>query len=144
MQPIVYVKKLHPDAIVPTYAHVGDSGADLYAVADVRLAPGEWFPVPCGFSIELPPGYEGQVRPKSGIALNDGVTVLNTVGTIDYGYRGEIKVLLINHGKKDYHVRKGQKIAQLVIAPVAYAQFVEAARLTDTVRGEGGFGSTGI
>lgn len=140
----IRLKKLHPEAEVPTYAHFGDSGADLFATAELILNPMERQAIGTGLSAEVPQGYELQVRPKSGLALKSGLTVLNTPGTIDFGYRGEIKVILINLGSKPYHIEKGQKIAQLVVAPVAYAQFQEGEDLTESSRGEGGFGSTGL
>lgn len=140
----VKIKKLHPEAHLPNYAHFGDSGADLFAVESVTLAPLQRHAVGTGLAAEVPPGFELQVRPKSGLALKGGLTVLNTPGTIDFGYRGEIKVILINLSNEVNQIEKGQKIAQLVVAPVAYAAFEEVAELSDTSRGEGGFGSTGL
>jgi dUTP pyrophosphatase len=141
---IVKIKRLVPEAKLPRYEHLGDSGADLIAVTDHTLQPMQWFAVPTGLSAEVPVGFELQVRPKSGLALKHGVTVLNTPGTVDAGYRGEIKVLLLNLGPEPFHINKGQKIAQLVVAPVAWGQFEEVDSLAESQRSSGGFGSTGI
>ncbi len=143
MTPTVRVKKLTEDAHVPHYAHPGDAGMDLFATSEHVLQPGESVMVKTGIAIELPPNTEAQVRPRSGLAYKKQVTVLNTPGTIDEGYRGEIGVILINHGKSEFAVEKGSKIAQMVIKPVFQAEIVEVAELSDTSRGEGGFGSTG-
>jgi dUTP pyrophosphatase len=140
---ILKVKRLTPDAHVPRYAHEGDAGLDLFANQHVDLAPGESAIVKTGVSIELPPGTEGQVRPRSGMAARHAVTVLNTPGTIDEGYRGEVGVILINHGRAPFTVEQGMKIAQLVVAPVTRVTVETADNLSDTHRGEGGFGSTG-
>ncbi|RMD95582.1 MAG: dUTP diphosphatase [Calditrichaeota bacterium] len=144
MNCVVKIKKLYPQAQLPQYAHEGDSGADLFSIIDCVLEPGQRKAIPTGLAAEVPRGFELQVRPKSGLALNYGVTVLNTPGTIDFGYRGEIKVILINLGSKPYPVQAGQKIAQLVVAPVAYADFQQVEELSETDRGSGGFGSTGL
>ncbi len=141
---VVRLKRLTPDARLPQYAYPDDSGADLYAAEEVVLQPGERRAVSTGLAAEVPIGFELQVRPKSGIALNSGVTVLNTPGTVDAGYRGEIKVILINLGAAPYVIHKGQKIAQLVLAPVFRADFQEVEELSESMRGAGGFGSTGI
>ncbi len=141
---IVKIKKLHPDAVVPQYAHEGDSGADLFSTIDYVLQPMERKAIPTGLAAEIPKGFELQVRPKSGLALKNGITVLNTPGTIDFGYRGEIHAILINLGAEPYSIKVGQKVAQLVAAPVAYAQFEVVDELSETSRGEGGFGSTGL
>lgn len=143
-QVIVKVRRLISEAKLPRYEHPGDSGADLVAVADYTLQPMQWFAVPTGISAEVPMGFELQIRPKSGLALKHGVTVLNTPGTVDAGYRGEIKVILINLGSEPFHISRGQKIAQLVVAPIAWAQFEEVDELTESQRGSSGFGSTGI
>lgn len=143
-QVIVKVKRLIPEAKMPRYEHPGDSGADLVAVTDYTLQPMQWFAVPTGISAEVPMGFELQVRPKSGLALKHGVTVLNTPGTVDAGYRGEIKVILVNLGASSFHISRGQKIAQLVVAPIAWGQFEEVDELTQSQRGSSGFGSTGI
>lgn len=141
---IVKIKRLVPEAKLPRYQYPGDSGADLVAVTDYMLQPMQWFAIPTGISAEVPVGFELQVRPRSGLALRHGVTVLNTPGTVDAGYRGEIKVILLNLGSEPFHVSKGQKIAQLVVAPVVRGQFEEVDNLTKSHRGSGGFGSTGI
>jgi dUTP pyrophosphatase len=143
-QPVILrVKKLTEDAMLPRYAHAGDAGADLFANARVELEPGQRALVPTGISIELPDGTEAQVRPRSGMALKHGVTVLNAPGTIDHGYRGEVGVILINHGKDRFIVEKGMKIAQMVVKPVIYVTVEQADTLSETARGSGGFGSTG-
>jgi dUTP pyrophosphatase len=130
---------------LPAYATAGAAGLDLLAAvdADVELAPGVRAAVPCGIAIALPEGYEGQVRPRSGLALHNGVTVLNTPGTIDSDYRGEVKAILINLGQEPFRIRRGMKIAQLVIAMCARADVVEVNELASSARGAGGFGSTG-
>lgn len=143
-QAIVKIKKLIPSAIIPQYEHPGDSGADLVAVEDYILEPMQRVAVSTGIAAEVPIGWELQVRPRSGLALKHGITVLNTPGTIDAGYRGEIKVILINLGVETFRVKKGQKIAQLVIAPVILGQFQEVDFLNETSRNQGGFGSTGM
>jgi dUTP pyrophosphatase len=140
----VKIKRLHEKAVLPAYAHFGDSGADLFSTIDMTIAPLERKAVPTGLAAEVPHNFELQVRPKSGLALKSGLTVLNTPGTIDFGYRGEIQVILINLSNQVYEVKQGQKIAQLVVAPVAYAAFEEVQELSDTSRGGGGFGSTGL
>jgi dUTP pyrophosphatase len=134
--------KLHPDAIAPSCAHPGDAGLDLSAVEEVCIFPQCRALVKTGIAIELPPGTEGQIRPRSGLSLKHGITVLNAPGTIDQGYRGEIGVILINHGDVDFKVTPGMRIAQLVIAPVLTVELAEAG-LEDSDRGDGGFGSTG-
>lgn len=137
-------QKLSPTAILPTYAHSGDAGADLVAINRHTLAPMERLAIPTGLAAEIPQGYEMQVRPKSSLALKHGVTVLNTPGTVDAGYRGEIKVILINLGNEPFEISAGQRIAQIVIAPVTRAEFVVTEQLNKSQRGEGGFGSTGM
>ena len=131
---------------LPRYASAGAAGADLCAAVDasLTLAPGERAAVPTGFVVELPPGWEGQVRPRSGLALRHGLTVANAPGTIDSDYRGELKVLLVNHGDAPVEIARGDRVAQLVVAPVAHAVFREADELGATDRGAGGFGSTGV
>lgn len=136
-------QKLHPDAQVPSYAHIGDAGADVYCVTEVTLYPQNRVAIPTGLAVDIPIGYELQVRPKSGLALKHGITVLNSPGTVDAGYRGEIKVILINFGAAAYTFAKGQKIAQLVLKPVIQANYMES-ELEDSDRGMGGFGSTGL
>ncbi len=137
-------KRIHPDAVLPAYAHPSDAGMDLRSVADVVIPRGGRALVPTGLVILLPPLYEAQVRPRSGLALKHGVTVLNSPGTIDAGYRGEIGVILANFGEADFAVKRGDKIAQLVIAPVTQPQVVETDVVDATDRGTGGFGSTGV
>ena len=136
--------KLLPNAVLPGYAHPGDAGMDLCAAESVLLAPGARSLVRTGLSMALPPGTEGQVRPRSGLAAKHGVTVLNAPGTIDEGYRGELKVILVNHGDAPFAVEPGMRIAQLVVAPVLRVEVAEAAELSGTERGTGGFGSTGV
>jgi dUTP pyrophosphatase len=132
---------------LPAYQSAHAAGLDLLAAvpdaAPIVLAPGKHALVPTGLAIALPPGYEAQVRPRSGLAARHSVTVLNAPGTIDADYRGEIGVLLINHGDAPFSIRRGERIAQMVIAPVARAELVPATSLTETDRGGGGFGSTG-
>src|SRR5213082_3286044 len=127
----------------PSYATDGAAGLDVVAAEDVTLAPGERHAVATGFAIAIPHGYEVQVRPRSGLALKHGITCLNTPGTIDSDYRGEVKVILANLGSEPFEVRRGERIAQLVPAPVLRADFVEVETLSETSRGAGGFGSTG-
>lgn len=142
---IVKVKRLNPAARIPRYKHPGeDSGADVCAVANHTLQPLERKAIPTGLCVEVPPGLELQIRPRSGLALRKGITVLNTPGTIDSGYRGEIEVILINLGSEVYVIKKGQQIAQLVVSPVSSAKFREAKRLSISQRGARGFGSTDI
>ena len=140
----ISVAKTHKDAILPHYVHPGDSGMDLYSIEELEIAPGATALVRTGLKIAVPENYEAQVRPKSGLALKYAVTLPNTPGTIDSGYRGELRVILINHGRKAFHVHKHSKIAQLVICPVIRAEVIEVEQLEDTERGEGGFGSTGL
>ena len=130
-------------ARLPERAHPGDAGLDLFAAAGVDIPAGETRLVGTGLAIELPPGTEGQVRPRSGLALRHGVTVLNAPGTIDAGYRGEVGILLINHGRRTFRVRRGMKVAQLVVTPVVEVEVVEATDLSETSRSGDGFGSTG-
>jgi dUTP pyrophosphatase len=141
--PRLEVKRLRPDAALPRYMSDAAAGLDLAAVDAVELEPGERAAVPTGLAVAIPDGFEGQVRPRSGLALEHGVTVANAPGTIDADYRGEVKVLLVNLGATAVRLPAGQRIAQLVIAPVARAEMVEVAELPATRRGGGGFGSTG-
>ena len=136
-------KRIHPDAVLPAYAHPSDAGMDLRSVDELTLAPGARALVHTGLVMLLPAGYEAQVRPRSGLALKYGVTVLNAPGTIDSGYRGEVGVILANFGDADFQVKKGDKVAQLVIAPVTQPEVVETDVIDETDRGDGGFGSTG-
>jgi dUTP pyrophosphatase len=129
----------------PRYQTEGAAGLDLCAALaePITLAPGERALVPAGWAVAIPPGFEGQVRPRSGLALRHGIGCLNSPGTVDADYRGEVMVILVNHGAEAFVVRRGERIAQLVIAPVVQANWREAAELDDTARGQGGFGSTG-
>ena len=138
------VKRLdRTGARLPERAHPGDAGLDLFAAADVDIPPGEARLVGTGLAIELPPGTEGQIRPRSGLALRHAVTVLNAPGTVDAGYRGEIGILLVNHGREAFRVRQGTRVAQLVVTPVVEVEVVEADELSETSRAGDGFGSTG-
>ncbi|MGV3512882.1 MAG: dUTP diphosphatase [Novosphingobium sp.] len=141
----VLVKRLPhgQDLPLPAYATDGAAGMDVVSAEDLDLAPGARHAVATGLSVAIPAGYEIQVRPRSGLALKHGVTVPNTPGTIDSDYRGELKVIVINHGSASFSIRRGDRVAQLVVAPVTRATWVEADTLDHTARGEGGFGSTG-
>ena len=140
----IRLNKLSPDATLPEYAHgsAEDAAMDLRSIATVVLAPGVPQAVPTGIAIELPSGYEAQVRPRSGLALKHAIIVANSPGTIDPGYRGEIRVILLNAGASDYKIEKGDRIAQLVVAKYEAIEWLEAD-LTDSQRGAGGFGSSG-
>jgi dUTP pyrophosphatase len=141
----VMVKRLpHFEGLeLPAYATEGAAGMDVLAAEDVTLPPGGRHAVATGLAVAIPPGFEIQVRPRSGLALKHGITVPNTPGTIDSDYRGELKVILINHGAQDFAVRRGDRVAQLVLAPVTRATWLKVDELDETQRGEGGFGSTG-
>jgi dUTP diphosphatase len=140
----VLVQRLDADLPLPSYAHPGDAGADLVTTVDVTLAPGERALVPTGVAIALPDGYVALVHPRSGLAARHGLSIVNTPGTVDAGYRGEIKVLLINHDPGEpIELRRGDRIAQLVIQRFERAAFVDVAALPESVRGAGGYGSTG-
>ncbi len=149
MKPNVPIQRLpHADGLpLPAYETAQAAGMDLRAaVADgetLTIKPGARYAVPTGFAFALPAGYEAQVRPRSGLALKSGVTCLNSPGTVDADYRGEVKVILANLGEEDFHIRRGDRIAQLVIAPVTQATWTEVPALDETARGAGGFGSTG-
>lgn len=142
----VQVKRLAhaQDLPLPAYATAGAAGMDVVAAENVVIAPGARHPVATGLALAIPEGFEIQVRPRSGLALKHGITVPNTPGTIDSDYRGELKVLLINHGAEPFIIARGDRVAQLVLAPVMQAVWQEVADLDETVRGTGGFGSTGI
>lgn len=142
----VHLKILDPSLEELSYADEGCSGFDLRASLqkDVIVAPGERVLIPCGFKMEIPLGYEAQVRPRSGLALNHGLTVLNSPGTIDSSYRGEVKVILINLGQETFTIQHNMRIAQCVIASVSKAHFVRVDTLSDSVRQEKGFGSSGV
>ena len=149
MSPTVPITRLpHGQGLpLPAYETAQAAGMDLRAAVPddepLTLRPGSRFPVPTGLAFALPPGFEGQVRPRSGLAFKHGVTCLNSPGTVDADYRGEVKVILINHGEEDFVIRRGERIAQLVIAPVVQAAWAEVESLDETARGAGGFGSTG-
>ena len=131
------------DLPLPDYATAGAAGMDVVSAEEVTIAPGVRHAVATGLALAIPPGYEIQVRPRSGLALKHGITVPNTPGTIDSDYRGELKVILINHGDEAFSIARGDRVAQLVLAPVVQAAWNEVAELDDTDRGAGGFGSTG-
>jgi dUTP pyrophosphatase len=137
------VKKMHPDAIIPSYAKEGDACMDLSSYEDYTLKPGERRALATGLQVEPPQGYEFQVRPRSGLAAKYGITVLNTPGTVDAGYRGEVKVILINLGQEAYSIKKGDRIAQGKVSRVEEVVIRECEELSETARGSGGFGSTG-
>ena len=139
----IKIKRHSELAVIPKYAHPGDAGMDLYAIDSLTLNPGKSALIQTGISIELPPKTEAQIRPRSGLALKHGVTVLNTPGTIDEGYRDQIGVILINHGKEPFAVTSGMRIAQMVIVPVLRVDIETVETLTGSDRGEDGFGSTG-
>lgn len=141
----VLVKRLegNDDLPLPAYATDGAAGMDVVSAEDVTLAPGARHAVATGLALAIPAGFEIQVRPRSGLALKHGITVPNTPGTIDSDYRGELKVILINHGGEPFQIRRGDRVAQLVLAPVTRAGWLEVEELDDTARGAGGFGSTG-
>ena len=128
---------------LPKYARQGDAGMDICAAEDDMISPFNWTAVSTGLYVEIPEGYEIQIRSRSGLAFKHGVAVLNSPGTIDSGYRGEIKVILKNNDHRRYNIKKGERIAQMVVAPVTTATFIEVAELSDSERGEGGLGSTG-
>jgi dUTP pyrophosphatase len=128
---------------LPAYATEGAAGMDVVSAEDVTIQPGARHPVATGLALAIPPGFEIQVRPRSGLAFKHGITVPNTPGTIDSDYRGELKVLLINHGTEAFEIARGDRVAQLVLAPVVQAAWAEVDELDATARGEGGFGSTG-
>lgn len=138
---ILKVKRIHPEAKLPVYGHPGDAGLDLFSVVDRDLVPGEVFAVPTGIQIAVPAGHVGLVWDKSGVSLKG---VHRLAGVIDAGYRGEVQVVLINLGAAPFAVRRGMKIAQLLVQPVLGLEVVESAELDDTSRGQGGFGSTGL
>lgn len=142
----IQLKRLpHGDGLpVPVYATSGAAGMDVVSAEDVILSPGGRHAVATGFAMAIPEGYEAQVRPRSGLALKHGISLPNTPGTIDSDYRGELKIIMINLSAEPFVIRRGDRVAQLVVAPVQLAAFMEVAELDDTARGEGGFGSTGV
>ena len=140
----ILIKRLDPDVALPNYAKGGDAGADIASAIDITLAPGERALVPTGISIALPDGYVALVHPRSGLAIKHGVTMVNSPGTVDAGYRGELKLILINHDPKEsVSFKRGDRVAQLVIQRVERAEFVEVQELPGSGRGTDGFGSTG-
>jgi dUTP pyrophosphatase len=143
--PPVEFKKLRPDAVIPKYMTAGAAGLDLTAAIDapIEIRPRERKMIDIGLAVAIPPGFEGSVRPRSGLAIQHGITLVNAPGTIDSDYRGPLRVIVINHGAEPFVVKPGERIAQMVIAPVAHAELVEVGELSETARGEGGFGSTG-
>ena len=141
----VKIKRIDKDLPLPRYAHTGDAGCDLFSSTDVTIAPCERELVPSGIAISLPVGHAAFIQPRSGLAIKHGISLVNTPGLIDCQYRGEIKIILINTDKENaFEIKKGDKIAQMVIQKVEEANFIEAEELDETVRGEGGFGSTGV
>jgi len=145
MKPVVKFKKLaHFCGSIPTYQSSGASGCDIHASLEKSfiLKPGERGLIPSGLALEIPEGYEIQVRPRSGLAIKNGITLVNTPGTIDCDYRGELKIIVINLGEENFEIKNGDRIAQLVLAPAIQGQFIEVGNLSDTERGIGGFGST--
>ncbi|MDO5318645.1 MAG: dUTP diphosphatase [bacterium] len=138
------IRRIDPAAQMPTYAHPGDAGMDVRSIEELTLEPGARALVHTGLVFQLPPDAEAQVRPRSGLALKHGVTVLNSPGTIDAGYRGEVGVILVNLGQQPFKVEKGMKIAQVVVSRVEQAEIVEVQETDETDRGSGGFGSTGV
>lgn len=139
----IRVKRLHPEAKLPAFQTKGSVGADLYSVMDIDILPGNVRIVSLGFAVSIPPGLEIQIRPRSGLAANYGITVLNSPGTVDSDYRGEMKVILINLSDSIFRISKGDRIAQAVVAYVPSIIYEEVEELDDTARGEKGFGSTG-
>ena len=140
----VAVRRLDPDVPLPTYAHPGDAGCDLVTTVDARIRPGERVVLPTGIALALPEGYAAFVHPRSGLAARHGLSIVNTPGTIDSGYRGELKVLLVNHDlREEVTLRRLDRIAQLVVQRVEHVVWRETDALPDSVRGEGGYGSTG-
>ena len=138
------IRRIDPAAQMPTYAHPDDAGMDVRSIEELTLEPGARALVHTGLVFQLPPDAEAQVRPRSGLALKHGVTVLNSPGTIDAGYRGEVGVILVNLGQQPFKIEKGMKIAQVVVSRVEQAEIVEVQETDETDRGSGGFGSTGV
>tara|TARA_B110000914_G_scaffold190771_1_gene176884 strand:- start:98 stop:535 length:438 start_codon:yes stop_codon:yes gene_type:complete len=141
----VLIKKLNPKVELPAYKSNGASGMDLMAFIEepIKIAPNSSYLVPTGLSVAFSEDYEAQIRPRSGLAAKNSITVLNTPGTIDSDYRGEIKIILFNHGKEDFIINNKDRVAQIILTPVIKMEFEETNELPDTLRGEGGFGSTG-
>jgi len=139
----VEILRTDKDLSLPKYQHRGDAGMDLYSSESYTLKSGERKLLSTGIKLSIPIGYEIQIRPRSGLALNHGITVLNTPGTIDHEYRGLVGIILMNHGKEDFEIKKGDRIAQMVLNKVEYLELKEVEKLSKTKRAEGGFGSTG-
>lgn len=139
----IYIKRIDKGLPLPEYKSKGASGMDIYSRIDVTLMPSTYDVIPTGISVELPEGYELQIRPRSGLAANYGIGILNAPGTIDADYRGEIKVIMFNIGKKPYRIKRGERIAQAVVSSVIKSEIVEVDQLSETTRGNRGFGSTG-
>ena len=137
------VRRLDPELPLPRRAHPGDAGVDLYAREDTKLESGEWAAIPTGLAVAIPIGYVGLVAPRSGLAARHGLSVVNGPGVVDSGYRGEVKVLLINHGDSSVLLERGERIAQLVVTPVSAVEFEAVDELPASVRGDAGFGSSG-
>jgi len=137
-------QRINEDAIIPRFAKEGDAGLDITSINDCELQPGQHLLVKTGLKMEIPFGYEAQVRPRSGLALKNKITVLNSPGTIDSGYRGEVGVIMMNHSNESFKVNKGDRIAQLIIAKHETPKIQEVEELEESKRGEGGFGSTGL
>ncbi len=144
MKEVIKFKKVSPDAIIPNYAHKEDAGMDIYSNEDKVIKSKSWELIKTGFSMELPTGYEAQIRSKSGLSLKSGIIVLNSPGTIDENYRGEVGIILMNVSDKDYNVEKNQKVAQMVINKVEHFEIIETEEISDSSRGDGAFGSTGL
>lgn len=144
MKEVIKFKKVEEDAVIPNYAHKEDAGMDIYSNEEKVIKAHSWELIKTGLSMELPTGYEAQVRSKSGLSLKSGIIVLNSPGTIDENYRGEIGVILMNVSNDDYKVEKHQKVAQMVINKVEHFEVIETTEISSSTRGEGGFGSTGL
>ena len=142
--PVVLVRRLDPGLPLPGRAHPGDAGVDLYAAEAVALAPGERATVGTGVAVAIPEGYAGLVAPRSGLAQRHGLSIVNAPGVVDAGYRGEIRVILVNHGSEVVTLARGDRVAQLLVVPVAGGDLLEVEELPSSERGEGGFGSTGL
>jgi len=139
----VKIKKLRPEAIIPTYANHGDAGMDIYSPEDFVIGPGEIKIIPTGLALEIPYGFELQIRPRSGLAAKHGISLVNTPGTLDAGFRGELKLIMINHSPDIFSALAGERIAQAVLNRFETAEFKEVSELSASQRGEGGLGSTG-
>ena len=138
------IKRVHEKSILPRYSHPGDAGMDLFSVEDKVIKPGERTIVGTGLQVEVPEGFELQLRPRSGLAIKKGITLVNTPGTVDAGYRGEIGLIMINHSKEDFEIKQGDRIAQAVLTRFETAEMEETQELSDSSRGVSGFGSTGV